>query len=137
MKLLLGTFDVQDLAITKNGTDMCLTCVYQQSSNTGCIVLVISPVSSTILLDVTIERCLSPSVNGTYMLYGYYNRDNVKRSLKYAVVKDFVVDWIDLEYAITSSSPQADMRYFDSDIEPPTIDINLFTSTPMTSSQDQ
>ena len=72
---------------------MCLTCVYQQSSNTGCIVLVISPVSSTILLDVTIERCLSPSKNGTHMLYGYDKRDNGERSLKYAVVKEFMVDW--------------------------------------------
>ena len=43
------------------------------------------------------------------------------------------MDWIDLEYAITSSSPQADMTYFDSLIEASTIDINLFTSTPMTS----
>ena len=72
---------------------MCLTCVYQQSSNTGCIVLVISPVLSTILLDVTIGRCLSPSVNGTYILYGYDKRDNGERSLKYAVVKEFMVDW--------------------------------------------
>ena len=90
--------------ITRNGTDMCLTCVYQQSSNTGCIVLVISPVSSTILLDVTIERCLSPSVNGTYILYGYDKRDNGERSLKYAVVKEFMVDWKLLYSSIYESS---------------------------------
>ena len=41
------------------------------------MVLVISPVLSTILLDVTIERCLSPSVNETYILYGYDKRDNM------------------------------------------------------------
>ena len=74
-----------DINITKNGTDMCLTCVLQQTANTGCIVLVISPVSSTILLDLTIERCLSPSVNGTYIFYGYDKRDNGERSLKYAL----------------------------------------------------
>ena len=65
---ITGTFEVKDINITRNGTDMCLTCVYQQSSNTRCIVLVISPVSSTILLDVTIERCLYPSVNGTHYI---------------------------------------------------------------------
>ena len=79
---------------------MCLSAV----SNTGCIVLVISPVSSTILLDVTIERCLSPSVNGTYILYGYDKRDNGERSLKFAVVKEFVVDWKLLYSSIYKSS---------------------------------
>ena len=74
---------------------MCLTCVYQQSSNTGCIVLVISPVSSTILLDITIERCLSLTVNGTYILYKFDKRNDKERSLKYAV-KKFVVEWMPL-----------------------------------------
>ena len=82
---------------------MCLTCVYQQSSNTGCIVLVISPVSSTTLLDVTIERCLSPLVNGTYILYGYDKKDNGERSLKYAVVKEFVVNRISVNQIVSSS----------------------------------
>ena len=72
----------------RNGTDMCLTCVYQQSSNTGCIVLVISPVSSTILLDATTERYLSPTVNGAYILYGYDKRDNGERGLKDAFQKE-------------------------------------------------
>ena len=50
---ITGTFEVKDINITRNGTDMCLTCVYQQSSNTGCIVLVISPVSSTRTINIT------------------------------------------------------------------------------------
>ena len=61
----------------------------------------------------------------------------MERKFKICCSKGFVVDWIDLEYAITSSSPQADMTYFDSLIEASTTDINLFTSTSMMSSQDQ
>ena len=101
---LKGTFEVKDINITRNGSDMCLTCLYQQSSNTGCIVLVISPVSSTILLDITIEKCLSPSVNGTYILYGYDKNKNGERSLKHAVVKEFVVDWTITYSSIYESS---------------------------------
>ena len=93
---------------------MCLTCFYQQSSKTGCTVLVISPVLSTILFDVTIERCLSPSVNGTYILYGYDKRDKGERSLKYAVVNEFVVDWSISENQIVSSSPLTGLTYFSS-----------------------
>ena len=83
---------------------MCLTCVYQQSSNTGCVVLVISPLSSTTLLDVTIERCLSPSVNGPYILYGYDKKDNGERSLKHTAVKEFIVDWMPPYSSIYKSS---------------------------------
>ena len=118
--------------ITRNGTDMCLTCVYQQSSNTGCIVLVISPLLSTILLDVTIERCLSPSVNGTYILYGYDKRDNGERSLKYALVKEFVVDWSISENQIVSSSPLTGITYISSVDETSNTGANLCMSNTLT-----
>ena len=111
---------------------MCLTCVYQQSSNTGCIVLVISPVSSTILLDVTIERCLSHSINGTYILYGYDKRDNGKRSLKHSVLKEFVVYWSILENQIVSSSPLTGISYFSSVAETSNTGANLCTSNTLT-----
>ena len=107
---------------------MCLTCLYQQSSNTGCVVLVISPVSSTMLLNVTIERCLSPSVNGTYILYGYNKRDNGERRLKYAVVKEFVVEWSASENQIVSSSPLTGITYISSVAETSNTAVNLCMS---------
>ena len=114
---------------------MCLTCVYQQSSNTGCIVLVISPVLSTILLDVTIERCLSPSVNGTYILYGYDKRDNGERSLKYAVIKEFVVDWSVSENQIYCSSPLTGIKHFNFLAETSNTGANLCMSNTLSTSQ--
>ena len=116
---------------------MCLTCVYQQSSNIGCIVLVISPVSSTILLDITIERCLSPTINGTYIFYGYDKRDNGERNLKYAVVKEFVVDWSISENEIVSSSLLTGVMYFSSVAETGNIGANLCMSNILTTSSSQ
>ena len=49
--------------------------------------------TSIIYYIIRCNYCLSPSVNGTYILYGYDKRDNGERSLKYGVVKEFVVDW--------------------------------------------
>lgn len=85
--------------MTRNGSDVCITCVMSTLSD-DCLVVIV-PVTSTFTQPPHKQDdgiCYSFLVNGTYYIYGHDIG-----SLRPAVVKEYVIDWIPIPVSSLSS----------------------------------
>ena len=81
----------------------------------GCVIVLIQPILQNDMIVTpkylaTNEMCLHLLENGTYLLYGYDDKENTFRP---AVIKEYIVDWIPVpeepvpEETITSNEPSS------------------------------
>jgi hypothetical protein len=92
-KFEFNTFNLQDLNIYRNGTDLCVRCIlHLPSVMSGCIVHV-GGSDNTLFYEAkkisNYEICFAGLNNGTYSIYGYDNEE----TLRPAVIKEYAVDW--------------------------------------------
>ena len=89
MLYFIDTYNVKDLLITRNGDDVCFTCVTIIDCYMSIEPLQTSP--HPIKHNVS---CYSFIANGTYIVYIHDIDDNGKVVLMPAIVEEYVVDWI-------------------------------------------
>ena len=95
--LLLGTYDVQSVNYTVEGSKVCITCIYRDTTNAkGCIAVLLSSsvndICSTVQLNILRDdtQCTVLSSNATLSVYDW--ETDGEKSTSFAVHKYIYIE---------------------------------------------